>query len=129
MPRIVDAADDDLVVLVLQAALGTSSLVAEQVRFDVEQDPLQPHVEQIRGVGVLDHVVVRRVGDHRVHAGVPVGQGHGVGLPEPSRPAAQVAQVRLQGRQAGGTHRLPGSRPFARPRLKEVELEQELRFS
>ena len=46
-----------------------------------EQGSAQP-VEAAQ-VGVADVVVVGRIGDHRVHTGVAVGQGHRVGLPEP----------------------------------------------
>jgi Transposase len=100
-------------VLVLQAILGPHGLGAEQVRFEAGQDSLQPYMEQVRRVGVLDHVVVRRVGDHGVHASVPVRDGHHGLLAETGRRSADAADMGLIGFEPGFHDRgqVPGPSP------------------
>ena len=71
---LVNAADDDLLVLVLEA-VGLLDVRTEQVRLDVEQESLEPDVKEIGCVGILDHVVVGRVRDNHIDGCVAHRQG------------------------------------------------------
>src|SRR5271165_3585609 len=67
---LMNAPYDNLLVLVLQT-VTLLSIRAEEVRLNIEQRSLQPHMEEVRSVGVLDHVIVRRVGNNNIDRSVP----------------------------------------------------------
>src|SRR5436190_6067091 len=112
--------NDDLFRLVLQSA------AREEVGHDVPQPSLQPNVENVGRIRVVDHVVVGRIGYHGVYGPIPERQSRGTALSDPRWLPGRAPNHLRERFQAGLRYRRPSAWAKPGPCLEKVELKGDL---